>query len=586
MKGVFIICMLTIVALTLPVAAEEINAQIVESSELEITQSGTITISGATEQMWINISIPQNFEGQKVKSIDANLPFEFSTDRYGNKFMTFSIKNPDKEIFYQITSVVEIKKYNCGMLSENVWLEPTPLVQSTDPVIKEMAEQITIGEKGEFSDISKLAAWINENIRYKEEFYDVNLTSRQTLQKKEGVCDEMSNLLAAFARSIGYPSAVLVGYAYGRLGNSSDFQPHSFVQIGGSGCWDPTWAQGGFVDALHIVFARLPDSRWNDITVYIIGNENTSIEISPMNVSIRLKKYSQNPVVSMKSEALEPIVSKGYAVIKTDITTNGCVMTKLKSVSCGSQDSEFMAGINTEDVIGFCGNATFFSIFKVPDNLEKNAIYTCPIRTYAHAGTNTTTNIKLNANAAYEDATLKADKYTAMPGEKITFVAQDQYIFTDYGAWAKDNLTIIAPAHDFRVWSYAKGGLVEAQVYIVKFKPIEVEIISNDSVQLGETINISMRITNKLQNPQAVSVRFGNRTETKTITTTDTFHFTFTPKDREDRLLKFIISTGQYNTTEIKVIEVREEKQFFAEIMDIISGFFSAIVDYITGLFK
>ncbi|MBU5575023.1 MAG: transglutaminase-like domain-containing protein [Candidatus Aenigmarchaeota archaeon] len=583
MRKVIIICLLLVFLFSLKAFSLEIeNPQTVDYVKLQIVQYGNITFSSKPSEVWINLSIPQESSYLQIESLTANYQFQYGYDYLGNKIITIHIKDPDEVVNYKIVENLIVRRSNCDKLSDSKWTKPTELAISTDPLIKEKAEQLTLGISDDFSKIYELAKWTHENIEYSESYKDVNLNARDVFLNKKGTCDEYSILLLSFARALGYPSAIISGYAYGSInkGGLQDFQPHSWVQIGDTGCWDPTWAEGGFIDALHIPFGKYEDTRWVDVAVSFKAKENITAKISPMNVEIKILDYKKSSITSLESELLENSLNKGFAVIKNKIASNSCIMTKIKSVSCAINEKSLLENIRNEGIVKVCGKeAYFFSIFKIPDNLETNKFeYTCPILTVSYTGNENKNFLEIKSGAKYENAFINVNKNTAILGENIIVSAPGQFIFTDLGDYGTNSLNILSPSHDFKIWAYKNGGLAEVNISVVKYKPLDVEIILlNNTVKLGETINFKVKITNKLSTPQNVIVEFNNIKKSKTIDNLDYFDFNFTPSSIEDRIIQIKVSTSNYVTTSVNSINVIEEKNWLKEIIDAIIAFFKKI---------
>lgn len=141
---------------------------------------------------------------------------------------------------------------------------PSLTIDSENPKIIDKASELAEGEDDAFKVAFKLANWVEENVHY-----DLNTLTAQASQKaswvldnKEGVCDEMSSLFIAMARSLGMPARFVSGISYT---NSELFterwQPHGwaeayFPEIGWVS-FDIAFGEYGYVDVTHL---KLRDS--------------------------------------------------------------------------------------------------------------------------------------------------------------------------------------------------------------------------------------------------------------------------------------------------------------------------------------
>src|SRR3989344_523358 len=96
------------------------------------------------------------------------------------------------------------------------YLEPTEIIDSDHPLVIAKAAELAEGEEDLFKVAFNLASWVEENIEY-----DLNtVTSAASqkgswvLQNRQGVCDEMTSLFVAMARSLGIPARFVSGISY------------------------------------------------------------------------------------------------------------------------------------------------------------------------------------------------------------------------------------------------------------------------------------------------------------------------------------------------------------------------------------
>jgi len=205
-------------------------------------------------------------------------------------------------------------------------------------------------------------------------------------------------LKVSCARALGYRSAYVVGYAYGKgYREAEDFVPHGWTEVcHGNTCFpaDPTWAEAGFIDASHIEFAKISDNYFPETFVSGKGRKGSKIELKPTDTSFKILEMKEEPVIKSESTLLDNELFRGYAVLRTRMETPGCALTKIESASCQLEEKDFLETQNPEELVYFCGERDFFSIFKIP-LIDGGKRYNCPVSVLPSFGkqTNETVNI-------------------------------------------------------------------------------------------------------------------------------------------------------------------------------------------------
>ncbi len=563
------------------------NSQIVSEMRVQVVEKGEINIFGNVNEVSLNLSIPQTDDYQNVESLEvfsSGLPCinsckkSFLFDKYGNKILNIKWDNPKDNINFEVKLTVYVKRRrNVEIKKIPEFLMPTPLVQSTDEEIAAIASK---ARGNDFEKVSYLVKWINENIEYDKVYSNVNLSAKEILSKRRGVCDEISNLLVSFLRNLGYPSSVALGYVYpGKIYKGEKFQPHGWVEIyvGKGIIADPTWAEVGFLDATHIKFATFPDSNWVFYTIHAKGFGKFKAVLNDVETNIKILDFKEEPLVRESSKLLDEKLWEGYAVVKTDIFSNYCILTKVESKSCvDSSGKEFLKNLNPEEIVYFCDNKTIFSIFKLPSNLDPGKIYSCPLSVMPYAGKQEVLNFEISPRES-KKVELFVDKTSVLPGEVIHAESKDSYIFTDFGFFAKERAEIKAPYYNFKIFAYNSGSLVWQNISVVLMKPFEVSLISNESAYIGETTPITIEVRNNLASPQTIKIKFKGKEITFNLSDVKNYTFYFSPQNRNDNLIQVFISSQDYSTSISKKIEILEKKSFLDKILEALFNFFSSI---------
>jgi hypothetical protein len=317
---------------------------------------------------------------------------------------------------------------------------------------------------------------VHDNIKYDLAYASVNLSAKETLQKKAGVCDEFSTLLISLARALHYRAAYVVGYAYGEgYRTENAFVPHGWTEICGSDCYviDPTWPEGGSLDATHIKFITLPDSLFVQASLSAIGTGNFSAKFEPVNslerleTNINILESRSSPPITTTSTLLDSELWTGYAVMKTDMSTAGCALTSVKASSCLSQGKQFIPSLTPDRTVSFCSSRTLFTIFQLPTGLNEETRYNCELSIIPSAGTRNDANVVLIDDAAPTGSIeLTVDSTSLKPSESFGVTASGATIFTDTGLYANDSARWTAPSTGFTVYAYSDG-LLQSQAIAV-----------------------------------------------------------------------------------------------------------------------
>lgn len=105
------------------------------------------------------------------------------------------------------------------------FLKDSPFIQSKNPRIVNLANEITRGEKDPLSAGRLLWAWVFKNI---EKTPSITIPSAiDVLNTRKGDCNEHTALYTALARSIGLPTRISVGLVY----KDSHFYYHAWPEI-------------------------------------------------------------------------------------------------------------------------------------------------------------------------------------------------------------------------------------------------------------------------------------------------------------------------------------------------------------------
>ncbi|HIJ98184.1 TPA: transglutaminase domain-containing protein [archaeon] len=569
-----------------------IDAQKVSYLRAEVVQDVHVRADGSPSEVTVDVLIPQEDDFQTIESQEVSIPFTTKVDDMGNKMVSATFDNPDNLIEFKITSIVNVKRRTSASLPQNpALLRSTDLIESKDEKINKLAEEITAGKQIGFEQISAVAGWVNENTKYDLAYADVNLSASQVLDLGAGVCDEFSTLELSMLRSLGYRSAYIVGYAYGRgYRQVEDFVPHGWTEVcspdGGCTVADPTWAEVGWLDAMHIKFATLVNSgNYIEATALAKGyGSNLKVMIDGVNTTIKILQSDEEASINSESILLDDNVWSGYAVVKTDLSADGCLLTKVSTNSCTLDGKGLLTPLQPESIVSFCDEKTIFSLFKIPDTLDQNTRYSCSLGT--GIGGNGAGSNSLALESSFDSTAppqLSLDKTSLKPGEEFVAASSGSHIFTDFGSYGQDNLIAKAPSQNFKVYAYDNGQLTEQEVLVSEYRPLEVKIAVNDTVLLGNVYSVNITVQNVEDSSRQATVIFGNRSVQSLLSAgqSKVFHFNFTAFSKDDNVVRTFVSTNGFSTSVSKTVDVIKQASFGNFIADTIQ----AIIDFFKRLF-
>jgi len=583
---------LFVMFLVLPVSASALsfeNAPSISEMLSKVEIKGTVETVGSVQKVEFNVSIPQEDEFQKIESLQVSHPYIFVEDRYGNRWIKIEVNMPPDKIDYTVQATVRTyRKTSATTDHKEEFLKPTYLVQSTDPEVVSLAQSVATGNN-DFEKISEMVKWTHESITYDLAYGEVNLTAKETLNLRKGVCDEYATVLLSMARSQGYSAAYAVGYAYGRgYTAEASFNAHGWTEIytdSGGFPADPTWMESGFVDATHIKFLTIPDGIFTLVKASAVGFGDFRVKLSKVSATITPLETEEEPLIRASSSLLANPVWNGFAVVKTDLSANGCYATKVETASCTINSAEFFKAEDSSQPISFCNQKQIFTIFKPSAPVNDAYKYVCPISISTIGGNREKVNVSVQKTDT-GSVSLVVDKKTVTPNEELMATAPGAYLFTTDGQYGINSLKMTAPPTNFKVYAYNAGALASEDVSVVKVKTLDLSLAANATVRVGESVTVLLSVTNLLQRPQSIQATFRGNTQSAEVLDRKVFVFNYTSASTEDNFIQVSIQSDGYSTVLSKVINIQErEKGFVEQILDFLVNIVDRIALAISAYF-
>lgn len=225
-------------------------------------------VGGGNSLLNLNISNNQydNIDYRNIKYDDENIFIKF------NNFNSV-------DGFVKIEGIIENSYNNSFWVSS---LDPNKYLEINQELSLTLNNIINLLKNNNINNEPihiLLAKWVHNNIKYNLDLVGKNLTTKEILLRKEGVCSHMSLIYRDMLRAINIPATAVSGMAYDF--RNKVFDGHSWVLVYYNDQWipiDPTWG---------IYSGRLPISH---IFVYKNLNDNFFYEKSGENVS--MEKFS------------------------------------------------------------------------------------------------------------------------------------------------------------------------------------------------------------------------------------------------------------------------------------------------------
>ncbi len=314
-----------------------------------------------------------------------------------NDYLYLSWKDPrEQQFFYEVDAKLKIinrlNKIKGGVNfpldsvpSEAAsYLAPTEFIDFNQE-IRDKASDIVAGETDYYHVIHKMAAWVEQNIKY-----DLNTLTSEAVQKsswvyenKVGVCDELTNLYISFLRSIGIPARFVGGQVYSN--SDKQFGNHGWAEVFYPGVgWIPvdvTFGQIGWIDATHVKFKESMDSG-DPSAMYRWKTSDIDFKRNPIAIKTDITKATGDTEkhVGIMVEPMKKVVGPGsyVPVIVTIANPNDYYVplqlqvTKAPEVypKDGSRQMVLMSPLEEKEL---------YFIIKIPDDVKDNFVYTTMI---------------------------------------------------------------------------------------------------------------------------------------------------------------------------------------------------------------
>jgi transglutaminase-like putative cysteine protease len=165
---------------------------------------------------------PRSHDGQFVRrwrvEIDADCRLDRGEDAFGNITHTFSIEGPIEAMTITVDGEVDVDSLG-GAVKGTAERFPAAMFQkesrltAVTPSIRAYARAIARGEGGDkLATLHALLTALHRDMAFTVGATDASTTAGEAFRAKKGVCQDLSHVFIAAARSLGIPARYVGGY--------------------------------------------------------------------------------------------------------------------------------------------------------------------------------------------------------------------------------------------------------------------------------------------------------------------------------------------------------------------------------------
>lgn len=311
---------------------------------------------------------------------------------------------------------------------------PSPKIDSDNPAIIRQAAKLAEGEDDLFKVTFNLANWVATNVDYDLNALTTDVAQKASwvLQNRQGVCDEMTSLFVAMARSLGIPARFVSGISYtehpdilAALG--TNWASHGWAEVYfpdiGWVSFDIAFDEYGYIDVTHI---KLREGLDPDEPATKFQWLASGVQLVPKKIVLAADVEQKGTVVpetiQLRQEFLAKEVDIGSANLVKATLTNTALYYAAVTVQLAVPQELMILGANKRTLLLQPKEVreTFWQL-QVPSDLDRGYTYDFPIVLYTEKNTSVQDTFHVQSGkAAYsrkdlEEITIKDEekKYPA-----------------------------------------------------------------------------------------------------------------------------------------------------------------------------
>ncbi len=321
----------------------------------------------------------------------------------GDDFIRYTWNNPEKNMRYEATSTIEIKNQFPKVLQKipfpikrvpsdvRKYLSSSDHIDSGNAAIITQANKLAQGKDDLFIVVSDIAIWTKNNIEYNLSTLTAEVSQKASwvLDKRFGVCDELTNLFIGMLRALGIPARFITGVSYTASPLFPDrWGAHGWAEVYFPGVgwipFDPTFGEFGWIDPGHVKMMTSVDSELPSVK-FEWRSSNADLKFTEPSIDARITSVGQKiaPFVEISAKSLYD---------ETGFGSYNLVQTTIRNLHPYYQATEIrLARVNEMDVLEPHDRQvvlkpnekkTIFWRVKVKPELRERFVYTIPIGVY------------------------------------------------------------------------------------------------------------------------------------------------------------------------------------------------------------
>ena len=400
---IYLLMPLLLLSMSIAIAADE-NLYVYDSLEIQLDINGKFTFVPESSSAKVReasaelLLYPHSYFRQQIINIntrggtvqDNTIRYIWDDETLGTKTFgyTADIKTQNERVEVRRTLPFPIE----SIAGYEQYTLPSKTIDSDHPAIITQATALAEGEDDLFKVAFKLASWVEENVQY--DLTTLTATTSQkaswVLQNKEGVCDEMTSLFIAMARSLGIPARFVSGISY----TTSDlfaepWQPHGWAEVYfpdiGWVSFDITFGEYGYIDVTHIKLRDGIDPTEPATRYEWLAEEVT---LDAQNLDFKAVVTDLGTVlpdeITLEQELLAAEVDFGsYNLIKGIVKNNEEYYTATRLELAVPHEIEILGRDRRTLVLKPGESKETFWVIKVPSDLDPDYKYTFPVIVYS-----------------------------------------------------------------------------------------------------------------------------------------------------------------------------------------------------------
>ena len=280
---------------------------------------------------------------------------------------------------------------------------PTAKIDSNHPTIVAKAAELVNGETDLFKVVFTMASWIEDNVKYdlNELTTDKAQKASWVLENRQGVCDEMTSLFVAMARSQGIPARFVSGVSYteqeqvvqtlGTQWAGHGWAEVYFPDIGWVG-FDIPFNEYGYVDVTHLKLREGFDPD-EPATTYSWVADGVTLKPLPLKTEVSItRKGSVVPEeIALEEEILAPAVGFGSYNLVKGVVKNTADYYVATTLQLAVPEEVKVEGRNKRKILlGPKEVKETTWVVRIPEDLQENYEYSFPMVLYSEKNTSVT----------------------------------------------------------------------------------------------------------------------------------------------------------------------------------------------------